>query len=115
MPVTQLPVFLIALLALCSCAAPQKAPVEYNTLLQEDFRKADILQGGDVNLSAINELRIRLHSRLRQEGDDKFAAILAAQPLMAQVSVVNIMGFTNPSDYDNFPKTKHVLSAAPKI
>jgi len=70
---------------------------------------------GHFSLAAFNELRMRLHSRLRAEGDDSFSATLSKIPEMKQVSVVNVMGFMNPSEYDRFPKTQYILAAAPKI
>jgi hypothetical protein len=81
----------------------------------EDLQKAETLMSGDFGSEAFYALRARLHARLRAEGDDKFSAALAEIPMMEQVSVVNVMGFMNPSDYDNFPKTQYILESAPKI
>ena len=106
---------LLVSIALCACAGGREAQSGHDTSLQQDFLKADQIQRGDVNPAEWNALRARLHARLRKEGDEQFAAALSALPLMDQVSVVNMMGFMNPSDYDNFPKTKHLLASAPKL
>lgn len=106
---------LLVSIALCACAGGWEGSSGYETSLQQDFQRADEIQRRDVNSSEWDALRVRLHARLRKEGDEQFAAALSALPLMDQVSVVNIMGFKNPSDYDNFPKTKNVLASAPKI
>jgi hypothetical protein len=102
-------------MTLCACASTSREPIAFDTSLQEDFKKADDIQLGKVDPAERDELRRRLHARLRKEGDDYFATALSALPLMDQVSVVNIMGFQNPSDYDKFPKTRYVLGSAPKI
>lgn len=74
-----------------------------------------MIQRREFTSAEFDSLRAHLHSRLQEEGDDKFSTALAAMPPMIQTSVVNVMGFMKPSDYDQFPKTKEVLSSAPKI
>ncbi len=69
----------------------------------------------DRDWAAIADLQSRLHARLRQEGDDALATALNTIPEMKRVSVVNVMGFLDPREYDRFPKTQNLLSAAPKI
>lgn len=102
-------------IALVSCATTDttNAPA---TSLVADFQEADkLMMSDDFDSVAIADLQSRLHARLRLEGDEAFASALATIPDLKRVSVVNVMGFMNPSDYDQFPKTKHLLSATPKI
>ncbi|MES2709624.1 MAG: hypothetical protein V4726_23705 [Verrucomicrobiota bacterium] len=108
-----IPVVFSIAFASCATAEVRNTPA---TSLAADFQEADSLMAADdFDSEAIASLRSRLHARLRQEGDDAFAEAFATTPMMKQVSVVNVMGFMNPSDYDRFPKTKYLLSAAPKI
>jgi hypothetical protein len=102
-------------IALVSCATTEttRAPA---TSLVADFQDADkLMTSDDFDSIAIADLRSRLHARLRLEGDEAFASALDTISEMKRVSVVNVMGFMDPSDYDQFPKTQHLLSAAPKI
>jgi hypothetical protein len=56
----------------------------------------------------------RLHESLKMYGDDKFASVLRKQPTDVQYAVLNIMGYTDISIYDQYPVTNGVLSAVPK-
>ena len=102
-------------IALVSCATTDTTSAPATSLVA-DFQEADkVMTSDDFDSVAIADLRSRLHTRLRLEGDEAFASALDTIPQMKRVSVVNVMGFMDPSDYDQFPKTQHLLSAAPKI
>jgi len=112
---------LLGLICLSGCAIMQKdsccldqelTPAEY---LHTCFLYADILERGPVDLESRSALQIKLHEALKMYGDDLFAAALGKEKPTVQVSVVNVMGLLNPSVYNEYPKTKHVLAAAPKV
>lgn len=105
---------LVAAVAFASCAPAPVATNAGSIPLQEDFQRASVVMQ-KFSVTEMNVLRERLHQRMRQEGDEKFATELAKQPESVQIDVVNVMGFLNPTEYDEFPRTKYVLSAAPKI
>lgn len=104
---------LIFSLIVCSCVT---SPKNNLPLLEDDFKHAYELQrAARYDAAAHQLLKNRLHQRLKEEGDESFSQTLAKQPYKIQIEVVNTMGFSDPSSYDRFPRTKYVLSAAPKI
>jgi len=105
----------VACVLVASCATKQPALPSPTEKLRLYFASADALQRSDFNLEALNTLKVILHQQLHVVGDDTFSKALSNESEDIQISVVNCMGFSDPSEYNRFPKTKHVLAAAPKI
>lgn len=115
-----LPAFFTALVLVGCCTsgkqpAVRKVAVQPTESLHAYFLKADFLSQADHwDQEAWSTLKNDLHRQLREQGDRVFARALAKESYGVQIAVVNCMGFVNPSDYDEYPKTQYVLSAAPK-
>ena len=112
--------FLISLpfvfFAFLGCATLRRASsVNEVPALHVKFIAADAIERGDFDLNTWNELKRTLHAELHRLGDEIFAQALSQESDEVRVSVVNCMGFLQPAQYDRYPKTLHVLSAAPKI
>lgn len=106
------------LAALCfvmaSCIHFQKPDHDWATTLEQDLQSAQPIMH-KFDLKKMENLRQQLHRRLIEEGDEKFARTLELQTDEVQTEVCNIMGLLEESRFDRFPKTRHALSAAPKI
>jgi hypothetical protein len=112
----QVPVIILVILCsvMMSCVhAPNKAPA-WTTTLEQDFQSAQPIMY-EFDRDKMEFLRKRLHQRLIDVGDEKFARTLAQQTNEVQTEVCNVMGLLEEKPFDKFPKTRYALSAAPKI
>ena len=100
---------------LIACVSSRQTQGGVESSLHKDFFRAYSIDREDFPAEDRTKLGTRLHQKLRSLGDGVFAQALSKQPYEVQIEVVNVMGFLNPSLYDDFPKTKDVLSSAPKI
>jgi len=111
--------FLTAILAiLCavmmSCVHTGSERREWTTTLAADFQSAPAIVH-EFDRGKMDVLRQRLILRMREEGDARFASVLEDQSDEVQTEVCNVMGMLEEREFDGFPKTRHALSAAPKI
>lgn len=97
-----------------SCVHVPREDHTWTTTLEQDFRSAQPIMC-EFNREKMAVLRQRLHQRLIVEGDENFARVLERQTNEVQTEVCNVMGLLEEKQFDNFPKTRYALSAAPKI
>lgn len=97
-----------------SCVHLAKEGHVWSTTLEQDLQSSKPIMY-EFDLKKMDVLRQRLHQRLIEEGDEMFASALEQQTNEVQTEVCNIMGLLESRQFDKFPKTRHALSAAPKI